>query len=105
MAPGSGRYSPSPQRSIRRSYPTVPESFMDTPVINGTAYPYLVVDPKAYRFRILNAANDRFWNLSLYLADPAISVPIAGRTEVMMVPFNSSQNLITPFPEWLVQRG
>jgi FtsP/CotA-like multicopper oxidase with cupredoxin domain len=46
----------------------VPEGFMDTPVVNGTPYPYLTVEPKAYRFRILNAANDRFWNLQLYQA-------------------------------------
>jgi FtsP/CotA-like multicopper oxidase with cupredoxin domain len=44
------------------------ESFNDTPIVNGTAYPTLTVDPKAYRFRILNAANDRFFNLSLYKA-------------------------------------
>jgi FtsP/CotA-like multicopper oxidase with cupredoxin domain len=47
---------------------TVPEAFMDTPVINGTAYPTLTVDPKAYRFRVLNASNDRFWNLQFYKA-------------------------------------
>jgi FtsP/CotA-like multicopper oxidase with cupredoxin domain len=47
---------------------TTPEAFMDTPVINGTAYPTLTVDPKSYRFRILNAANDRMWNLQLYQA-------------------------------------
>ena len=41
------------------------ESFNDTPIVNGTAYPTLTVEPKAYRFRILNAANDRFFNLSL----------------------------------------
>ena len=46
-----------------------PESFMDTPVINGTAYPTYTVQPKAYRFRILAAGNDRFWNLQLYKAD------------------------------------
>ena len=46
----------------------VPESFMDTPVINGAAYPYLDVQPKPYRFKILNAANDRFFNLQLYTA-------------------------------------
>ncbi len=51
----------------------VPEGFMDTPVINGTAYPYLNVDPKAYRFRILNACNDRFVNLQLYVASSIIS--------------------------------
>jgi len=45
------------------------EAFNDTPVINGTAYPTVTVDPKSYRLRILNAANDRFWNLSLYQAD------------------------------------
>jgi FtsP/CotA-like multicopper oxidase with cupredoxin domain len=51
------------------------ESFNDTPLINGTAYPTLTVDPKAYRFRILNAANDRFFNLSLYQAVDANGVP------------------------------
>jgi FtsP/CotA-like multicopper oxidase with cupredoxin domain len=44
------------------------EAFMDTPVINGTAYPTITVDPKAYRFRVLNAAHDRFFNLQLYVA-------------------------------------
>ena len=55
----------------------VMEAFMDTPVVNGTAYPYMNVDPKAYRFRILNAANDRVWNLGLYVADPAHPSEIA----------------------------
>ena len=45
------------------------EAFLDTPVINGTAYPTLTVKPQAYRLRILNAAHDRFWNLQLYQAD------------------------------------
>lgn len=69
---------------------TTPEAFMDTPVINGTAYPTLTVEPKAYRFRILNAANDRFFNLGLYVADPSV-VTADGRTgtEVKMVPANA----------------
>ncbi|MBK8933341.1 MAG: multicopper oxidase domain-containing protein [Chloroflexi bacterium] len=45
------------------------EAFNDTPVVNGTAYPTVTLDPKTYRFRILNGANDRFWNLSFYVAD------------------------------------
>ena len=57
-----------------------PEAFMDTPVINGVAYPYIDVQPTAYRFRILNGANDRFWNLSFFKADPAAP------TEVAMLP-------------------
>ena len=51
---------------------TTPEAFMDTPVVNGTAYPYLTVGRRAYRFRILNAANDRHLNLGLYFADPSV---------------------------------
>ena len=46
------------------------EAFNDTPIVNGTAYPTTTVDPKAYRYRILNAANDRVWNLQWYVADP-----------------------------------
>jgi len=46
------------------------EQFNDTPLVNGTAYPTVTLDPKSYRFRILNAANDRFWNLQWYIADP-----------------------------------
>jgi FtsP/CotA-like multicopper oxidase with cupredoxin domain len=46
----------------------VPESFMDTPIVNGTAYPYMKVGKKAYRFRILNACDDRTLNLQIYFA-------------------------------------
>jgi FtsP/CotA-like multicopper oxidase with cupredoxin domain len=53
------------------------EAFMDTPVVNGVAYPYLEVEPKAYRFRILNAADDRFFNLQLYKASTGIVTHIA----------------------------
>ncbi|MFE6036490.1 multicopper oxidase family protein [Streptomyces sp. NPDC056452] len=35
----------------------------DTPVVNGKAYPYLAVEPRRYRLRILNASNERFWRL------------------------------------------
>ena len=46
------------------------EQFNDTPIVNGTAYPKTTVQPKSYRLRILNAANDRFMNLQWYVADP-----------------------------------
>jgi FtsP/CotA-like multicopper oxidase with cupredoxin domain len=65
----------------------VPEAFMDTPVVNGTPYPYLPVQPQAYRFRILNACNDRNLNLQLYVADTTIPVGPSGTySEVKMVP-------------------
>jgi FtsP/CotA-like multicopper oxidase with cupredoxin domain len=50
----------------------VPEAFMDTPIINGTVYPTLTVDPKPYRLRILNACDDRFMNLQLWQAATGI---------------------------------
>ena len=46
------------------------EQFNDTPVVNGIAYPTHTVEPKSYRLRVLNAANDRFFNLQWYVADP-----------------------------------
>lgn len=71
----------------------VMEAFMDTPVINGTAYPVLSVERKAYRFRILNACNDRFLNLQLYFAasnapmwNPNGTLNDANAGEVTMVP-------------------
>lgn len=62
-APGEPPLAPGTPRPTQ-----VPESFLDTPVVNGTAYPYLKVQPKAYRFRVLNASNDRTYNLQLYKA-------------------------------------
>jgi len=44
------------------------ESFHDTPIVNGMAYPTIELDPVPTRLRILSAANDRFFNLSLYKA-------------------------------------
>lgn len=74
--------------------PSMPgEAFMDTPVVNGVAYPYVNLQPQAYRFRILNAADDRSFNLQLYIADNTTTT-FDGRlnTEVKMVPaaFNST---------------
>jgi len=48
------------------------EAFMDTPIVNGTAYPYIDVQPQAYRLRILNACNDRMLNLQFYQAATGI---------------------------------
>ncbi len=78
--------------------PSAPgEAFMDTPVINGTAFPYLEVEPRAYRFRILNAADDRIFNLQMYEADDAtMSVDSRQNTEVKMVP---ASVCATDFPE------
>jgi spore coat protein A, manganese oxidase len=45
--------------------PWVPEVFGEAHLINGKLFPYLDVEPRKYRFRILNGANGRFYWLSL----------------------------------------
>lgn len=42
-----------------------PEYFGDTILVNGKAWPYLVVKPRKYRFRLVNAGNARVYELSL----------------------------------------
>ncbi len=43
----------------------VPEFFGDVSVVNAKAWPNLNVEPVVYRFRIINGAEARFFNLSL----------------------------------------
>jgi spore coat protein A len=51
--------------------PWVPEFFGDTAVVNGAVTPYADVEPRMYRFRILNGSNARFWNLQIAGSPPA----------------------------------
>jgi len=69
------------------------EQFNDTPIVNGTAYPTVTLEPKSYRFRMLNAANDRFFNFQWYVADPSTASTglnglgqVIGGTEVALDP-------------------
>ena len=43
----------------------VPEFFGDTNVVNGKIWPYLEVEPRKYRFRMVNAANSRYYRMKL----------------------------------------
>ncbi|MDJ0378318.1 Ig-like domain-containing protein [Cryobacterium sp. PH31-L1] len=73
------------------------EAFHDTPVVNGTAYPTTTMEPKSYRFRILNGSDDRFWNLSWYVADPATGTEVALKSsEVALAQTDTS---IVPTPD------
>jgi spore coat protein A, manganese oxidase len=45
--------------------PWVPEVFGDAILLNGKLFPYLEVEPRPYRFRVLNGSNGRFLHLSL----------------------------------------
>ena len=51
---------PSPGRRTR---PGLPEVFGNAMLVNGKLAPFLDVEPRPYRFRILNASNARFYRL------------------------------------------
>ncbi|MBK8573119.1 MAG: multicopper oxidase domain-containing protein [Holophagaceae bacterium] len=87
--PGDPDYPGTPNPSL------VIESFLDTPVINGTAYPTVTLEPKAYRFRVLNASNDRPFGMGFYYADPAAP------TEVKMIPATPDEAAQGPMADGL----
>jgi len=46
-------------------HPWVPEFAGDAILVNGKIRPFFEVEPRLYRFRVLNAANSRFFRLAL----------------------------------------
>lgn len=64
-SPGVG----DPLEGLPADFPSeasqVPAYLADANVVNGTVWPYLEVEPRKYRFRMLNGANARFYGLSL----------------------------------------
>jgi spore coat protein A, manganese oxidase len=54
---------------------TVPEFFGDVMVVNGAAWPYLQVEPRKYRFRILNGSNARFYTIGLKAGAAGAPIP------------------------------
>ena len=64
----------APDGSLVYPDPTVPpmaEFFGESVLVNGKVSPYLTVEPRKYRFRMLNASNARFYRLSLVESDQA----------------------------------
>ncbi len=49
----------------------IQEFFGNTVCVNGKAKPYLEVEPRRYRFRIVNGSNARFYHLSLQASNAA----------------------------------
>jgi len=52
-----------------------PMFFGELPVVNGAIYPYLDVEPRSYRLRLLNGSNSRFLNLFFNLAKRVTDIP------------------------------
>lgn len=63
---GSLYYPRQPKESVPGLETSiVPEFFGDTILVNGKVWPYLKVEPRKYRFRLLNASNSRFFRIKL----------------------------------------
>lgn len=88
----------------------VAEMFGDTMLVNGASSPSHAVEPRRYRFRLLNACNARFLNLQLYEAvygaGPAPYVPNA--TGIVLDPNTNTPvnppfvNAATGTSDWMV---
>ena len=52
-----------------------PAFFGNVPVVNGGIYPYLDVEPRLYRLRLLNASNSRFYNFYFNTAKSPYDIP------------------------------
>ena len=51
--------------SDKAESPWIPEFFGDANLVNGKLFPFLEVEPRKYRFRVLNVSNGRFYRLAL----------------------------------------
>lgn len=77
------------------SLPSVlPEFFGNFILVNGMTWPLLEVEPRQYRFRILNGSDSRFYNLALSSAQPFIQ--IGTDNGFLSAPVSQSQILLGP---------
>jgi spore coat protein A, manganese oxidase len=71
-----------------------PEFFGDTILVNGMVWPFLNVEPKNYRFRILNNSGSRFYRLKLSSGQSFFQIGTDGGLLPEPVPIN--QLLLAP---------
>lgn len=101
-----------------------PEFFGNTILVNGKVWPYLEVEPRKYRFRILNGSNSRFYRMQLSSGQNFVQIGTDGGllekpvqvSEIILAPAeradvivdfsnHNGQNIIltndapTPFPD------
>ncbi|MER7687381.1 multicopper oxidase domain-containing protein [Streptomyces sp. NPDC097610] len=84
------------------AYTMVDREGEDTPVVNGKAYPFLDVERRRYRLRILNASNERFWRLKFdvdprdALHEPPLPFWLIGTDGGFRAPLHMLDFLISP---------
>ena len=72
----------------------LPEVFGDFILVNGMTWPVLVVEPRQYRFRMLNGSDSRFYNL--FLSSGQQFIQIGSDQGLLYAPYAINQMLIAP---------
>jgi spore coat protein A len=72
----------------------LPEVFGDFILVNGMTWPTLEVEPRQYRFRMLNGSDSRFYNL--FLSSGQQFIQIGSDQGLLYAPYATNQILIAP---------
>jgi spore coat protein A, manganese oxidase len=83
-------YPPGPSPEA----PWVPEFFGSHVLVNGCVWPFLQVEPRLYRFRLLNASNTRVFEMALTPEQPFVLIGSDGG--LLRQPVARNTLLITP---------
>src|SRR5688500_7573751 len=84
--PSTAPIAVAPEPSIQ------PEFFGHHILVNGIALPVLYVEPRQYRFRMLNGSDSRFYDL--YLSNDQPMFQIGSDVGLLEAPFTSQRILI-----------
>lgn len=87
-------YPTGPEEEGEPEPSTLPEMFGDFILVNGMAWPILDVEPRQYRFRVLNGSDSRFYNL--FLSSGQQFVQIGSDQGLLPSPVSMNQMLIAP---------
>ena len=72
----------------------LPEFFGDIILVNGKAWPKLEVEPRQYRFRLLNGSDSRFYNLTF--SEEVRVWQVGSDNGLLFVPVQQREILIAP---------
>ena len=88
-------YYPSTNEEEEHSNPSIlPEFFGNFILVNGMTWPVLEVEPRQYRFRVLNGSDSRFYNL--FLSNRNAFQQIGTDNGLLPSPVSLTQMLIGP---------
>ncbi len=76
--------NPQPNPTVHPFW--IPEFIGDAIVVNGKTWPYLNVEPRQYRFRLLNGSNARFYDLTMLNTLPTGVLPVQANVVNRTIP-------------------